>query len=154
MVWYRNYNEIKLKIENIIAGNDVTKNTLSKHDLPNKAPEACPIRVIDLINDDVPASIIKFDKTCEINVKCIESHVGCDGSDENYVDLNTKISYMECQYDNKRNNNIISNSIFLADKNVMIITILMICCLCFYIIYYKLYIGYFKNQEYTYVRLK
>jgi len=93
----------KIEIQSLIAGSDVEKNTFARKDRPNHAPEVCGIRVIDLLNDDETEQIIHLEESCEINIECVEGHVDCDGSDENYATLNKKMSFMQCQKnDNKK----------------------------------------------------
>jgi len=142
----------KIEIQNLIAGSDVEKNTFARKDRPNHAPEVCGIRVIDLLNDDETEQIIHLEESCEINIECVEGHVDCDGSDENYATLNKKMSFKQCQKNDDKKMSTM-HTIF-QNANAFTVEILIVSSLLCFLLGYKAYYTYYKNERSGYTLLK
>jgi len=85
-----------LQISNIKAGAKVETGTLTYDSSPNRAPEACAIRVPDLMYPQQQlAQKITLDTDLNVAIQCVSGHIGCNGED-----VQTDVGeYSECSSD-------------------------------------------------------
>jgi len=72
----------EMNIHSLTAGVDVDDDTFDYMDLPNKAPEACAVRLFEA--DDYPL-IMEWSEDLESSQSCIQGAVGCLGDSDHYT---------------------------------------------------------------------
>jgi len=111
-----------INVANIIAGSQLELNTYTYDDRPNKAPEACGVRIYYEYDDYT--TTVNYDNS-DIQVSCISGHVGCFGDENVYTVLGSVIDSDECEIgDIPRNNISFSNTLTNSKQNITYVLLL------------------------------
>jgi len=101
-------------VSNIIAGSKIEKDTYTYDDRPNKAPEACGVRVYYEYDDYT--TTVDYENA-NIQTSCITGHIGCLGEEDLYTMLGTYENKDECEISDIPSNNVLmkqQNTHFLS----------------------------------------
>jgi len=140
-----------ITVSNILAGSKLERDTFTYNDRPNKAPEACGVRVYYEYQNY--ATTVKYEKA-NIQSSCITGHVGCLGEKEMYTMLGMNENNDECEIHNipqiSQNINISSmlsnNSKSKFAQFTLLSSVVLLFVYGFYHYYFSLKTKYYNNN--------